>query len=401
MASSAGKATEFSATDSVLGYFYQVRLALLLSLQRLGADQSFALYLETLDDVVFNTSGSAPELLQLKHRCKRSANLTDASPDLWKSLRVWIENRKYGTFPADARLFLITTSSVGPNSAASKLVDIDRHEGEALKLLNYAASTSTNTANKRAYRSYLKLSDVERLKLLRTVVILSSAPSISDVGAMIRNEARLAVRREHLDSFVARLEGWWFKRVLRQLMDESSPPIDSSEIESEWHDLQEQFKGDSLPVDKDVLQHEVDATVYENAPFVHQVLLTGVGNERILAAIRDYFRAFAQRSRWVREDLLLVGELDGYEQVLREQWEIQFNRVTDELDENALEPEKRSAARRVFAWVEDSSYPIRPQVGHPSMTRGSLHILANALEVGWHPDFAQRLRYLLEREEVS
>lgn len=82
--------TSFSASDSALGYLYQVRLALLSSLERLGQDQTFALYLETLDDVVFESTGSAFELLQLKHHCQRAANLTDASPDLWKTLRVVI-----------------------------------------------------------------------------------------------------------------------------------------------------------------------------------------------------------------------------------------------------------------------------------------------------------------------
>jgi hypothetical protein len=88
-------------------------LALLSALQRLARDECFALYLETLDDVVFETTGSALELLQLKHHCDRAANLTDASSDLWKSLRVWMDGRAHGTIPSDARLFLITTSDVG------------------------------------------------------------------------------------------------------------------------------------------------------------------------------------------------------------------------------------------------------------------------------------------------
>ncbi len=68
--------SDFSATDSVLGYLYQVRFALLSSLQRLAKNEFFAVYLETLDDVVFEPDGSALELLQLKHHCTRAANLT-------------------------------------------------------------------------------------------------------------------------------------------------------------------------------------------------------------------------------------------------------------------------------------------------------------------------------------
>jgi hypothetical protein len=91
--------TNFSATDAALGYLYQIRLALLLSLQRLSKDEVFAAYIETLDDVVFEDDGSALELLQLKHHRERTANLTDASLDIWKSFRIWMEGRVMEEFP--------------------------------------------------------------------------------------------------------------------------------------------------------------------------------------------------------------------------------------------------------------------------------------------------------------
>lgn len=401
MAKGTGRSTDFSAADSALGYLYQVRLALLSSLQRLAEDQSFALYLETLDDVVFEATGSAVDLLQLKHHCDRAANLTDASPDLWKSLRVWMEGRSNGDIPSDARLFLITTTDVGPGSAASRLMTGERDEGEALKRLDQTATTSNNDANQAAYSLFRALQVSEKKELLGTVIVAPRSPNIADAGDKIRAEARLAVRREHLDGFITRLEGWWFGRALRQLVDEASPPILSSELESEWHDLQEQFKRDALPVDRDILEQEVDADAYDNAVFVHQARLAGIGTGRILAAIRDYYRAFAQRSRWMREELLLVGELESYERLLREEWKLQFDRLADEVGEAAAEDAMRSAAQKIYTWVEDSCYPIRPQVQHPSMTRGSFHILADSLKVGWHPEFLHRLQHLLESQEAS
>ena len=134
--------SNFSATDAALGYLYQVRLALLSALKRLARNEVFAVYFETLDDVVFDRDGVAPELLQLKHHCERAANLTDASSDLWKSFRVWMEGRANGSIPEDSRLYLITTSSVGIGSSASYLMLENRNEDEALKLLNGTVATS-------------------------------------------------------------------------------------------------------------------------------------------------------------------------------------------------------------------------------------------------------------------
>jgi len=393
--------SDFSAADAALGYLYQVRLALLSSLNRLAKDEVFMVYLETLDDVVFEQDGSALELLQLKHHCERSANLTDASTDLWKSFRVWMEGRANGSIPEDARLYLITTSSIGGGSSASYLMLENRNEAEALKQLQATATTSTNQINEPAYRLFRSLLPDAQAALVSSITIFPNAPNISDVSEALRVEAHHVVRRDHLESFLTRLEGWWYRRVVRQLTAPNVHPILSNEIESEIDDLREQFKSDALPVDQDILEAEVNSAVYEDRMFVKQVKLAGIGNRRILAAIRDYYRAFEQRSRWVREDLLLIGELDSYEQLLQEEWELQFDRVADEVGDDVAEDAKRSAAHEIYAWVEKSCYPIRPQVQHPSMTRGSFHILSDRLKVGWHPEFMHRLQQVLEPQGVS
>jgi len=312
-----------------------------------------------------------------------------------------MEGRANKAIPADGQLFLVTTSDVGAGSAASMLLANERNVDEASKRLAHTATTSTSQTNAPAYELFRDLADEARIQLLESVTVAPQAPSIDCTGGELRQEVRLSVRRQHVDSFLSRLEGWWFGRALRQMMDAETLPILSNELESELDDLREQFKLNALPVDQDILDAEVDADAYENAIFVHQAKLTGVGNRRVLAAIRDYFRAFEQRSRWMREDLLLVGELDRYEQHLREEWELEFDRVSDELGEDAAEDVKRRAAQAIYTWVEKSCFPIRKQVKHPSMSRGSLHILADRLHVGWHPDFIARLQHLLEPKEAS
>ncbi len=393
--------SDFSAADSVLGYLYQIRLALLSALHRMAKGVPFCLYFESLDDVVFEQTGTPVELLQLKHHCKTAANLTDASPDLWKSLRVWIEGRSNQTIPADGQLFLITTSESGQGSAASYLQSENRDIDKAVSLLSQTATTSTNKKNEPGYKLFREMTGDEKTELLTSVIIVPKAPSIDETGKELTKGARLAVRREHVRSFLARLEGWWFQRALDQLITGVSSPILSAELESEYFDLQEQFKLDALPVDRDILSADVDEETFQGSVFVHQVKLTGIGSQRVLVAIRDYYRAFEQRSRWVREDLLLVGELDRYEQLLREEWELEFYRVADELGQTAAEEAKKAAAQSLYSWVEKSCFPIREKVQHPSLSRGSLHILADRLQVGWHPDFLSRLKHLLEPGGVS
>lgn len=117
---------------------------------------------------------------------------------------------------------------------------------------------------------------------------------------------------------------------------------------------------------------------------------------RIFHAIRNYYRAFEQRSRWIREDLLHIGELGKYEDKLIEEWEITFEQKKDELGESASEAEKKKIARQVYRWIESGDlYNIRPGIQDKSISRGSYQMLSDELKVGWHLEFKERLKELI------
>src|SRR5579872_552759 len=111
-----------AASPSALGYLYQVRYALFEALQRLRSGQDFLLSIETLDDITFeNTHTDALDLLQTKHHVNKTADLSDYSPDLWKSLRVWCDALTAQALPQGATYLLITTAHAATGSAAQYL----------------------------------------------------------------------------------------------------------------------------------------------------------------------------------------------------------------------------------------------------------------------------------------
>ena len=77
-------------------------------------------------------------------------------------------------------------------------------------------------------------------------------------------------------------------------------------------------------------------------------------------AIRDYYRAFEQRSRWAREDLLVDGELENYERELVEAWEPRHAALKDELSPTCRPVEKVAAGQTLYKWVEnDAHFPLK------------------------------------------
>lgn len=386
----------YSAASSSLGYFYQCRYALLEALRRLPEGDCICISIETLDDVVFQTDGSAVELLQTKHHINAPANLSDASPDLWKTMRIWIEGQADGSIPSDAKFFLITTATCSDGSAAAYLRLDTLDQNKALERLSATASTSTNATNAAAYQAFTALTDEERILLIQSITVLDGSPSIGDLDDLMRKAVFYAVERRFLDSYLQRLEGWWYGRVVKHLLDDPATPILGEELEAERIRLQNQFKEESLPVDDNIMRATVDASGYLGRAFVGQLRLIGVNEERVIHAIRNYYRAFEQRSRWMREDLLYVGELDRYEERLVEEWDIMFQQMRDDLGLGAAEDAKARAAQVLYKWVESGSHQvIRTCVTEPAIARGTYHMLADDLRVGWHVEFSERLHAIL------
>src|SRR5437762_12352307 len=81
----------FDASSSFLGYLYQARLALLLALRKTKRDPGLQVSIERFDDVSFEDSGTPLERIQTKHHIGTKGSLSDRSPDLWRTLRVWSE----------------------------------------------------------------------------------------------------------------------------------------------------------------------------------------------------------------------------------------------------------------------------------------------------------------------
>ena len=100
----------FDATASTLGYLYQLRLGLLISLeQEEGSDASVAI--ESLDDISLHAGTHANDtahLFQAKHHVDRKGGTSNSHPDVWKSLRAW-SNAVYlaKTNPSDRKFFLL------------------------------------------------------------------------------------------------------------------------------------------------------------------------------------------------------------------------------------------------------------------------------------------------------
>jgi hypothetical protein len=390
--------TGFSAGSQALGYMFQARYALYLILTN---KEELELAVESLDDITFFEEENNPtELLQLKHHTTQ-ASLTDSSTDLWKTLRVWSTQLQENKISLpDTLLSLVTTAEAPANSVAFLLRPIKARNAKlALQKLIEVANNSNNQALTKSFEAFKALDNTQKQLLIDSIQIIDGSPDIIDITPKIK-EKLIAVRREHRDGVYERLEGWWFAKIVKHLRDDSINFISGFEVRDKICEINDQFKPDALPIDFfDLEIPEQPDISQDNRRFVAQLNEIAVHNKRIEKAILDYYKAFEQRSRWAREELLFGGEIEKYEKRLIDEWERYMLALQDEMsdcDDNELDYKK--FGRKVFNWMEqEADIRIRSQVTEPYVMRGSYHMLADQKlpRVHWHPKFLERLTQLL------
>ena len=392
----------FSATAAGLGYAYQFRAALWLALRRHQTGLRWAVAIETADDLQFSGEGD-DQLVQLKHR-KAGTALTDVSPDLWKSIRVWSEGIARGSIqPTEMELILVTTGEASPGSICLELSErSERRDNHSLAArLSAIASDSRNVVLKKAMAAYLALDLQTRQEVTAAITVFHNAPTIEDLDERIRSLARLMARSEHLDAFLERLEGWWIRRCLSQMVGRVDRAATGDEFDAFLTELREAFHADNLPIDDEAADANPVVDAFLDRRFCRQLDLFGLGTPRIAIAVRDFHRAFVQRSRWSHDGLLEYGELSRYERRLSEAWELEFERLRDELGEGASEERMRAFAKEIYRWAERADYPIRSACTEGFVCRGSLHMLADECVIGWHPEFEMRLAAVMEEAHLD
>ncbi|WP_027930089.1 ABC-three component system protein [Amycolatopsis thermoflava] len=390
-------ASTHGAGPSAVGYQHQTWWAL-VELLRAGPERpDAAITLELHDDVAWEENGSPTELLQVKHHQRAQRSLTDSSVDVWRTLRVWMDEANPGD-PDGPKLVLVTTQTAGVGSAMEALRPRGRNASAALTALENIASTSRSQETDSSRKQFLALSSSERRTFVSRIVVLDGSPSIDDASESVRIPLHWTLPMGHEDLFLSLVWRWWDQQALAMLQGRLAR-VDVSAAQQAIAEIRDRFTMDNLPTLVELVGLNVGDIERDHAShaFVHQMRWVDYPPKNLQKAMIDYYRAYTQTARWLDEDLIGVADLTRFELELIDEWERQFEWMLDELDPDADEAAKKKAGKLLLRELLDrTGITIRARYQDPFFARGQRHMLADRGKVGWHPDFQVRLEQLLQ-----
>lgn len=376
------------AASQMIGYLYQVRYAMLLLLE--NENPSFKISIEKFDDIAFEDGYSPVEMIQSKHH-GTAGSLTDRSVDLWKTIKVWLDQTKeMPSLLNNCKFLIITTEIAGKGSAASMLKKENRDEDKAIQILKAIAEEHGNAELKTIYDTFLAIDQKQLSSLFKSVEVVDGAPNIVDLSDRIKKLIRLSCYPGYEDNVMNQVEGWWFELAVKALSSTDHTMIDYTSLRNKIVSIGDQYRVDDLPIEEWFLEEISDEELAsDNRTFIQQLRLINESNAVLRRAIKNYYRAYQQRSSWAREELLLPNELEDYEKRLIDEWE-QCKAFLDEDDDPIVQ------GKTLYREIMDKDIPIRKLCTEPFVMRGSYEMLSDKMDVGWHKEFAERLKLLLQ-----
>jgi hypothetical protein len=387
--------TDFSAKEPSLGYFYQIKYALLILLTHSKEFDNPKVRIENLDDIEIEDVNTL-HLLQTKLHIKNKANLTDASVDFWKTIRIWSEHIINGLIDLDNTIFnLITTEEIPTSSLLYKFksnLTLDSEILEVIKSLDKISIDSSNKKNNKAYLAYHSLSIENKKSLIKRIRIIDNSIGISEINSKIKKELIFSTYPSTIDAFLEILEGWWFQKSIDNLTSQIDF-ISSIELQLKIANISDSFQADNLPnhfpVQLEITDEDVESLKERN--FLKQLELIKIkaNSKTLKLAISDFRRAFEQRSKWLRLHLLNPDEEEEYDVKLHNYWKNIFDIMCDEAEDKSIE-ELIELGKGFYIEQFAKTCPqikIREKFNEDYLTRGSYQMLADSKKIGWHPNY--------------
>lgn len=382
-----------NASESSLGYLYQNYMALCLLLEEDNDDCRVTI--EHFEDVSLHFEEGREHLVQMKsHKDIKKNKLTSTSPDLWKTLLIWIKYIKENP-NSDTNYILMTTSQVAKDTAPFFLMSKNRNIKKACNLLLEVSNNATNKKLVESYKLFQEI-DVElRNKLLQKITILGENDNLDEVLKKIKKYLKYSCYPKFIDDVHNQLLGWWDNKVIEIL--KSKHPIFVTKLETinKIRTIADQYRDDNLPDFNNIVTNENIKEIKSTA--MNQLKFLEYDEKQISNKLINFYRASAYRNNILNYQIIFIDELDKYDNKLENEWNRLYYIMKDdlnELDEEITEKIKIRKGKDLLNQLEGQEILIRQLFNDPFFMRGSFHILADDKKIGWHIDYKEKLKEL-------
>lgn len=380
-----------SAPGPAAGFAYQFERALYwLARSPAGA----LVGIETDDDVSIR-SGAASLFEQDKHSIADGAEpFGDRSKDLWNTLGIWMDALEEGRVEVDAARFLMVTNKTLPDCIAKVIGTAASAEeaGECIAKLERAAEDPPRSIAVLVGRILRSESRDTLIKLIHNTELLDATSGAAAPQVRSDTIANLPLPSWAIptaDSILNELAGWVHSCTAAAWRENKPAWIGRDQFVNQLHAVLDNRKRKIvreraehlIPVSDDAVGGE------KGRQFVKQMFFVTEDSVLVDSAIRDFIRSSIEKLRLSKEGSITDDDWKAFQAALCSRWEkirariirLKKDHPPDDVGFEILTETTENYRERLAGSETDQVY----------LTSGTYHLLADLLEVGWHPEYAK------------
>ena len=380
-----------SAPGPNAGYGYQFERALYwLARNPAGA----VVGIETEDDVAIR-SGATSLLEQDKHSILAGAEpFGDRSKDLWNTLSIWLDAIEESRVEVETTRFLMVTNKELPECLAKAIGAATSAEeaDECIAGLERAAEAPPEKTAPLVNRVLRSESRDTLINLIQNTELVDAASGAA--GPQVRSDtiANLPLpswAAATAESILNELAGWVHSCTLAAWRERKPAWIARDHFINYLHAVLDNRKRKIIRERAEYLIPVSDDAVggAKGRQFVRQLFLVTEDPVLVDSAIRDFIRCNIEKLRLSSEGNITDEDWKAFQVALCSRWEKIRARIMrlkqqdppGDVGFEILTETTENYRERLAGSETDQVY----------LTSGTYHLLADLLEVGWHPEYSQ------------
>lgn len=357
----------------------------------LDAKKANVLGFEILDDIQEHT-GKKTTLEQDKISVTSRNIVSNQSKDLWKTLSNWCDLINSGSVEPTNTDFLLYTNKEHSSEVLRLLVessDIEKAKSAFLQLKKIVDSPSESI------KSYVEnfFSFDERIYTLIVnfnYLYGSGSASVDLMNAYLERNTSI---EDHAESIVHEILGWT-KDTLTLLAEQKRPTLINAksfgirlgEVESKYRHLSLLDFLCERARDDDDVQSEIS----QQPTYLQQLQLVNADSDEIEEAVIAKLESKDAVIQWTLEGRIQEASYEKYSNDLKRKWKLLKNMA---FIEHIDKPEHIQGQFLYNQCLNNSTdIKLEKKPVESFFSHGSFQNLANTKDVGWHPDYIEKLK---------
>ena len=354
--------------------------------------------IEDIGDVgVFYSDGS--KLVEEDKSTIRNVNtLSDKSTNLWKTIYNWLNKIKNGVLNDKTDKFILYTNHlVSTDSIVQKLNQTFDNISEIDEVITEINSIKESSKVDSDIYKYIN-SILEETNIIVFKKLLKNFELITDKKAdNVYEEIEkrlihdLGITANQTEIILQEGTGW----LQKQFMEKAANHKDLCIKRIDYMKFIKPFYNKVLVSElidyacSKSLTNEQQLSILGNHPtYVRQLELINLETDDILEAINDYYKSEINRDKWNEDGILSLEDLQTFKSDLISSYK-QSKRIIDIRNSNNTDIDK---GQLLYSECQQKDIKLAQKIPPSKTVQGTYHLLSDEKELGWHPDWKNKLK---------